>query len=137
MCTGKRPDPRWEPSFPPLKSCVRGAADEEREMPDMRASDGEEREDVVGGAEMEVQGLRGVGDRALRRHGGEARALPGMAHVQGLPGGHAGRRQDLQKGHGRVLVDMADARTRRRVELMRLMRLHCIGHSHESLRALR
>ena len=84
-------------------------------MPVVRIQDEEERQDLVGFPEMEVRLLRRVDNRALRRHGGEARGVYSVAALEGRTGGHARSWAHVQTQDLGVLGPLADARARRRV----------------------
>ena len=124
---GMQPGSRSEAYFPLLKSVSEGAADEGREMPDLRVADGSQREDLIRRPEVEVHGLRRLLHRALRRHDRPAQGVPGLAHVQGLSGRYARRRAHVQAEHVGVLGDLADARARRRAPPRPLRRRDLAG----------
>lgn len=82
-------------------------------MPLLRGGDEEEREDERGLAEVEVRLLRRLHDALLRRHGGEAREVPGVADLEGHPALDARAGKDVQEEDGRVLAGVAHARADR------------------------
>lgn len=114
-CIRTHPGPagRW-PKIRPLKSDSQGDRDEGGQVPLLRGCDEEERQDQGGDAEVEVPGLRGFGHGLLRRHGGEARGVPGVAHLQGHPALDARAGAHVQEEDRRVLARLADARADRR-----------------------
>ena len=65
-------------------------------MPLLRRSDEEERQNLLGGAEMEMHRLRRIDHRALRRHRRPLRRVPVVASVEGHAARDARRWPDLQ-----------------------------------------
>ena len=84
-------------------------------MPLLRRSDEEERQNLLGGAEMEMRRLRRIDHRAPRRHRRPLRRVPVVASVEGHAARDARRWPDLQAQDRRVLGGLAHAGARRRV----------------------
>ena len=72
-----------------------------------------ERQDLVGGPEMEVRRARRFGHRALRRRGRPPRGVPVVVAVEGLRGSMPGAGRDFQAQDLGVLGGLAHARARR------------------------
>lgn len=78
-------------------------------MPLLRRSDEEERQNLLGGAEMEMHRLRRIDHRALRRHRRPLRRVPVVASVEGHAARDARRWPDLQAQDRGVLGGLAHA----------------------------
>ena len=111
----------------PLNPPSEGDRDESGPLRCLRLENGQEREDGLRLAEVEVPVLRGVPDPEVRHDRGALRGVPVVAALEGHPVVDAGRREGLQEEDRGVLAHLADAAADGRAAPGRLRRRHLPG----------